>query len=135
MKRWYFRSATKEPLGSSKNDDPSHSTGSGQAVLRAGSDDPSTVLRAGSDNEKTKTQSGIYDYLFTVEEVNRRALAGMPFRDAYRSVGIEVNEGRFHYDHADLRHTHLGSIHNLCNDRIAQKMQQAASFVSAEAHG
>lgn len=73
--------------------------------------------------------SAIYDYLFTVEEVNRRALAGMPFRDAYKSVGIEVNEGRFHYDHADLRHTHLGSISNLCNEQIAAKMAAAAGFV------
>lgn len=68
---------------------------------------------------------GIYDYLFTVEEVNRRTLSGVPFRDAYRSVGIEVNEGRFHYDHAALHHTHAGSIHNLCNDKIALKMQKA----------
>lgn len=75
-----------------------------------------------------KDGNPIYDYLFTVEEVNRRALDGMPFRDAYKTVGIEVNEGRFHYDHADLHHTHLGSIHNLCNDKIAEKMQRAADF-------
>lgn len=72
--------------------------------------------------------SGLYDYLFTVEEVNRRTLAGMPFRDAYRSVGIEVNEGRFKYDRQDLRHTHLGSLGNLCNPQIAAKMNRAADF-------
>lgn len=71
---------------------------------------------------------GIYDYLFTVEEVNRRTLAGMPFRDAYKSVGIEVNEGRFHYDKTGLKHTHAGSISNLCNDKIAAKMADAARF-------
>ncbi len=71
--------------------------------------------------------SPIYDYLFTVEEVNRRALAGMPFRDAYKSVGIEVNEGRFHAEKA-VNHTHVGSIGNLCNDRIAEKMKKAAEF-------
>lgn len=71
---------------------------------------------------------GIYDYLFTVEEVNRRTLAGMPFRDAYKSVGIEVNEGRFHYDRTGLKHTHAGSISNLCNDKIAAKMADAARF-------
>ena len=71
--------------------------------------------------------SPIYDYLFTVEEVNRRALAGMPFRDAYKSVGIEVNEGRFHAEKT-VRHTHAGSIGNLCNDRIAGKMKSAADF-------
>ncbi|MCQ2185378.1 MAG: argininosuccinate lyase [Bacteroidales bacterium] len=71
---------------------------------------------------------GIYDYLFTVEEVNRRTLAGMPFRDAYKSVGIEVNDGRFHYDKTGLKHTHAGSISNLCNDKIAAKMADAARF-------
>ena len=81
----------------------------------------------------------IYDYLFTVEEVNRRTLEGMPFRDAYKSVGIEVNEGKFRYQGADgktngqlspadLNHTSLGSLGNLCNDLIAAKMQKASEF-------
>ena len=81
----------------------------------------------------------IYDYLFTVEEVNRRTLEGMPFRDAYKSVGIEVNEGKFRYQGAtgktngqltpaDLNHTSLGSLGNLCTERIASKMQHAAEF-------
>ena len=81
----------------------------------------------------------IYDYLFTVEEVNRRTLEGIPFRDAYKSVGIEVNEGKFRYQGAtgktngqltpaDLNHTSLGSLGNLCTERIASKMQQAAEF-------
>ncbi len=69
--------------------------------------------------------SPIYDHLFTVEEVNRRTLAGMPFRDAYRTVGIEVNEGRFKADRT-VSHTHIGSIGNLCNDRIAAKMAEAS---------
>lgn len=91
-------------------------------------DNDEDTLRYDNEKENGKTKKGIYDYLFTVEEVNRRALGGMPFRDAYKSVGIEVNEGRFHYDHAQLHHTHLGSIHNLCNDRIAEKMQRASEF-------
>ena len=81
----------------------------------------------------------IYDYLFTVEEVNRRTLEGMPFRDAYKTVGIEVNEGKFSYQGAegktngqltpdDLNHTSIGSLGNLCNDRIRQKMEVAATF-------
>ena len=83
----------------------------------------------------------IYEYLFTVEEVNRRALKGMPFRDAYKSVGIEANEGRFHYVPAaggdkkigdlkvsDLNHVSLGSMGNICTDRIAAKMRSAAEF-------
>lgn len=71
--------------------------------------------------------SPIYDYLFTVEEVNRRALAGMPFRDAYKSVGIEVNEGRFKADKS-VNHTHPGSIGNLCTAEIKEKMMRAAGF-------
>ena len=70
-----------------------------------------------------------YDYLFTVEEVNKRVLAGMPFRDAYKSVGIEVNNHTFatdiskEYDSIKkLKHTHIGSIGNLCNEKIAAKM-------------
>ena len=69
----------------------------------------------------------MYAQMFTVEEVNRCTLAGMPFRDAYRQVGIEVNEGRFHYDIEGLKasalgHSHIGSIGNLCNDKIAELM-------------
>lgn len=82
----------------------------------------------------------IYDYLFTVEEVNRRTLEGMPFRDAYRSVGMEVNEGRFRYQGAseknngqltpaDLNHTSLGSLGNLCTEQIRKKMEKAAAFI------
>lgn len=66
-----------------------------------------------------------YMYLFTVEEVNRRVLEGMPFRDAYRSVGIEVNEGKFQFS-GELNHTHKGSIGNLCNEEIKDKMKKAA---------
>ena len=84
-------------------------------------------------------EAPIYDYLFTVEEVNRRTLEGTPFRDAYKSVGIEVNEGRFRYDSKsgktngeltadDLRHTSAGSLGNLCNDLIAAKMAKASEF-------
>ena len=78
----------------------------------------------------------LYDYLFTVEEVNRRTLAGTPFREAYKQVGIEVNEGRFRYSGgdkaalkaSDLGHTHLGSLGNLCNDKIAALMDAASNW-------
>lgn len=72
-------------------------------------------------------KASIYDYLFTVEEVNKRTLAGTPFRDAYKQVGIEVNEGKFHYD-GGVHHTHSGSIGNLCNEKVAALMENAASF-------
>lgn len=75
-----------------------------------------------------------YEYMFTVEEVNKRVLEGMPFREAYRSVGIEANEGKFHYSGFDngmpsvekLNHTHKGSIGNLCNKEIKAKMEEAS---------
>ncbi|MBQ4294898.1 MAG: argininosuccinate lyase [Prevotella sp.] len=63
----------------------------------------------------------LYDPIFSVEEVNRLAAAGMPFRDAYKKVGMDIEEGRFHAD-KHIHHTHEGSIGNLCNDRIAQLM-------------
>ena len=59
----------------------------------------------------------MYDPIFSVEEVNRLAAAGMPFRDAYKKVGIEIEAGTFHADH-NIHHTHEGSIGNLCNDEI-----------------
>ena len=65
-----------------------------------------------------------YEYLFTVEEVNRRVLEGMPFRDAYKEVGIEVNEGRFKAG-KKVSHTHKGSIGNLATKDISAKFGQA----------
>lgn len=61
-----------------------------------------------------------YRYLFSVEEVNRRVLAGAPFRDAYREVGEQIAAGRFSPDHT-IQHTHAGSIGNLCLPEIRQK--------------
>lgn len=65
-----------------------------------------------------------YKYLFTVEEVNNRVLKGVPFREAYKSVGIEVNNGEFKYS-GTINHTHKGSIGNLCNNEILEKMKRA----------
>lgn len=63
-----------------------------------------------------------YKLAYTVEEVNHLVENGMPFRDAYKKVGMEVQEGRFEF-HGTLHHTHEGSIGNLCNDRIRLKME------------
>lgn len=69
-----------------------------------------------------------YQYLFSVEEVNKLVLQGMPFRDAYKKVGTNIEEGNFVYD-TDLHHTHEGSIGNLQNEAIAKQMSQLiASF-------
>lgn len=64
-----------------------------------------------------------YDYMFSVEEVNRRVQTGTPFRDAYKQVGLEIEAGKFSPD-KHIRHTHEGSIGNLCNDRITELMQK-----------
>ena len=65
----------------------------------------------------------MYDPIFSVEEVNRLAAAGMPFRDAYKKVGLDIEAGTFKASR-DIHHTHEGSIGNLCNDRIEALMQQ-----------
>ena len=65
-----------------------------------------------------------YRYLFSVEEVNRRVLAGIPFRDAYRQVGEEIRSGSFSWA-GKLSHTHEGSIGNLCTAQIAGKFNTA----------
>ncbi len=67
-----------------------------------------------------------YNYLFTVEDVNRLALNGMPFREAYRTVGMQVQNGEY-TPTKSVHHTHEGSIGNLCNDKIADKMQGVMS--------
>ena len=65
----------------------------------------------------------MYDPIFSVEEVNRLAAGGMPFRDAYKQVGLAIEAGTFHADRT-IHHTHEGSIGNLCTQQIAQLMDQ-----------
>ena len=65
-----------------------------------------------------------YDAMFSVEEVNRLATEGMPFRDAYKKVGLDIEAGTFTPD-KNVRHTHEGSIGNLCNEQIAALMQKS----------
>ncbi len=70
-----------------------------------------------------------YDYLFTVEDVNRLVLSGVPFRDAYRQIGMQVQRGEYKPTR-ELHHTHEGSIGNLCNDRIRSKFQSVIDRIS-----
>jgi argininosuccinate lyase len=65
-----------------------------------------------------------YKYLFSVEEVNKLVLQGTPFRDAYKKVGLEIEEGNFNYS-TSVTHTHEGSIGNLCTREISEAMRQA----------
>lgn len=67
-----------------------------------------------------------YDLMFSVEEVNRLAADGMPFRDAYRKVGLDIEAGRFK-PCKEIRHTHAGSAGNLCNDRIRALMDDVCA--------
>ena len=61
-----------------------------------------------------------YDYLFTVEDVNCLVLSGTPFREAYREVGMQVQQGTYRPTRT-VHHTHEGSIGNLCTDQVRQK--------------
>ena len=73
----------------------------------------------------------MYDPMFSVEEVNKLTAAGMPFRDAYKKVGLEIEAGTFKAD-KHIHHTHEGSMGNLCNDKIQQLMQQVISGFNFE---
>lgn len=75
-----------------------------------------------------------YKYMYSVEEVNRLVRKGVPFRDAYKKVGLEIESGSFE-PVKELRHTHEGSIGNLCNDRVAALFNVAYdSFRFADTH-
>jgi argininosuccinate lyase len=65
-----------------------------------------------------------YQFLFSVEEVNKLVLQGMPFRDAYKKVGADIEQGNYH-PQKTVNHTHEGSIGNLCNDQIQRIMNTA----------
>lgn len=58
-----------------------------------------------------------YKYLFSVEEVNKLVLSGVPFRDAYKKVGLDIEQGKFTYS-TKVQHTHEGSIGNLMNEQV-----------------
>ena len=67
-----------------------------------------------------------YKYIFSVEEVNKLVLAGMPFRDAYKKVGMDIEAGNFNYT-TSINHTHQGSIGNLCTEEINKQMNDVLS--------
>ena len=76
--------------------------------------------------EKIKVKKNIlndpkYDLLYSVEEVNKLVLAGIPFREAYQTVGKKIESGEFEGISKELNHSHLGSIGNLGLAEIAQQ--------------
>lgn len=64
-----------------------------------------------------------YRYAFSVEAVNKLVLQGLPFREAYKKVGLDIEAGNFTYD-TNLQHTHEGSIGNLCNEAVKEMMEE-----------
>ena len=72
-----------------------------------------------------------YLLIFSVEEVNRLVREGMPFRDAYKKVGLDIEAGNFSHDKT-VHHTHEGSIGNLCNDEISGLMQKVVDGFNFE---
>jgi len=79
--------------------------------------------------EKDLMSDPRYQLSYSVEEVNHLVSEGVPFRDAYKQVGMAIERGEFEY-HGTLHHTHEGSIGNLCNDKIALKMSSVLSSFS-----
>jgi len=76
--------------------------------------------------EKDLMSKPLYEQAFCVEEVNRLVASGVPFRDAYKQVGHAVQDGSFHYK-GTLKHTHEGSVNNLCLDKIQQRFSSVLS--------
>ncbi|TNE82157.1 MAG: argininosuccinate lyase [Bacteroidetes bacterium] len=70
-----------------------------------------------------------YRYLFTVEAVNQKVLEGMAFRDAYVSVGQTVEAGKFEWN-ASLKHSHQGSLGNLCNGEIERQLNEVSEAIA-----
>lgn len=85
-----------------------------------------TLMLSNISIKENILQDDKYQYLFSVEEVNKLVLQGVPFRDAYKQIGnaIEANEFK---SSRELNHTHEGSIGNLCNEQINEMMQKAIS--------
>lgn len=96
-----------------------------EQIIPAINDIKDCLQLAGLMLSNIKVKQGILDdnkylYLFSVEEVNNLVLQGVPFRDAYKQVGQKIEKGMFG-GNFELKHTHEGSIGNLCNQQISDK--------------
>jgi argininosuccinate lyase len=72
-----------------------------------------------------------YRYIFSVDAVNQEVLKGMPFRDAYKKIALQINEGAS-FEKSEAKHTHEGSIGNLCNEEIKEKLEQITNSFGFE---
>jgi argininosuccinate lyase len=79
------------------------------------------LMLSGIQVKKDLLKEEQYKFLFSVEEVNKLVLQGIPFRDAYKKVGMDIEQNKFTYDTA-VNHTHEGSAGNLCNEEISRNM-------------
>ncbi len=82
------------------------------------------LMLSNMEVKKDILQEEKYKYLFSVEEVNKLVLQGVPFRDAYRQTGQAIEDNAFTYS-THVHHTHEGSIGNLCNAEIRSMMEKA----------
>lgn len=90
-----------------------------------------TASMIGSIKVNDITNDERYDLMYSVEEVNRRVLQGVPFRDAYKQVGLEIEKGDFKPEKS-LSHTHLGSVGNLGNELIEKRMSEVLKRLDTE---
>lgn len=81
--------------------------------------------------KKDLLEDAKYQYLFSVEEVNKLVVGGMPFRDAYKKVGLDIEAGKFTYS-TQIAHVHEGSIGKLCNEEIAKEMKKVVALMPTE---
>jgi argininosuccinate lyase len=79
------------------------------------------VMLSAIEIKKDILSDPAYKYLFSVEEVNKLVLQGIPFRDAYKKIGQDIEQGNFSYS-TDIAHSHEGSIGNLQNEKVQQMM-------------
>ncbi|MGQ0740106.1 MAG: argininosuccinate lyase [Bacteroidota bacterium] len=86
----------------------------------------SALMLSGIEIKKDILADEQYKYLFSVEEVNKLVNAGMPFRDAYKKVGLDIEAGKFTYD-TNIQHSHEGSLGNLCTAEIKKQMQKVVT--------
>ena len=94
--------------------------------------DMTALMLSNIEIKKDILEDEKYKYLFSVEEVNKLVNSGMPFRDAYKKVGIDIEAGQFTYD-TSISHTHLGSTGNLGNKEIKDQMKIIVDSFSFEA--
>lgn len=88
-----------------------------------------TLMIQNMEVEQGLLEDPKYQFLFSVEEVNKLVNQGMPFRDAYKKVGLDIEAGEYTYS-TQLAHTHEGSIGNLCTEEIAAAMQKVLNSMN-----